>query len=184
FCIYYKPRFPLDKSDLLKKWLDNIGITNWTPNDSSLLCSEHFEHTCFHKSKGKYVRLKDGSVPTIFKVEDCNIIKTVFFLFFTAENNRLSMFDTGIINSVNHDHYYDASSSTLRKKLIRSQEALKNKERKIKLQNRQLQRLRTRITSLKEVITNLRSQRMVSENCLSCLDSISDQGVKLLRKLV
>lgn len=88
------------------------------------------------------------------------------------------MFDTGFMESVNHDHHYAVSSVTLNKKLIRSQKALKTKERIIKLKNRQLQRVRKRIISLKEVITDLRRQRMVSENCLSCLDSISDQGVK------
>lgn len=81
--MYYKSRFPLDKSDLLRKWLDNVGINNWTPNDSSLLCSEHFEPTCFQKCK-EYVTLKDRSVPTIFRVEDLNnkIGKVIFHFCF------------------------------------------------------------------------------------------------------
>lgn len=67
--IYCYTRFPLDKADLLQKWLNNIKIENWTPNVSSLLCSEHFEQTCFRKKKGNYVTLKDGSIPTIFKIQ-------------------------------------------------------------------------------------------------------------------
>ncbi|XP_011880797.1 PREDICTED: THAP domain-containing protein 2-like isoform X2 [Vollenhovia emeryi] len=47
-----------------------MKIKNWTPNNSSFLCSQHFEQTCFHKKKGKYVALKDGSVPTIFEIEN------------------------------------------------------------------------------------------------------------------
>lgn len=60
----------MDKSDLLQKWLNNMKIENWTPNSSSLLCSEHFEQICFRKKKGNYVTLKDGSIPTIFKIDE------------------------------------------------------------------------------------------------------------------
>lgn len=104
------------------------------------------------------------------------------FSFFTDENvNGLSTPDNiEIINSqsVNHDHHYYVSPSTLRKKLIKTKGILKNKERTIKLKKRQLQRFQIRIKGLKEVITDLRRKNMVSENCFSCLNSISDQGVK------
>ncbi|XP_018402656.1 PREDICTED: THAP domain-containing protein 1-like [Cyphomyrmex costatus] len=211
FCIYCKRKriyksgysffkFPVDKSDLLKKWLDNIGIKNWTPNSSSLLCSEHFEETCFRKI-GKYLKLKEGSVPTIFKVEyfsniksetvplcetefnqkihfndnnefnpvqqaSCNELRNQIH---SAEENvdKLSMSNnTGswIISSIIHDHHYDASPASpaiLRRKLIKNQEMLKNKNHIIKLQKRQLQRLRIRLMDLKEIIMRLRRQRMV-----------------------
>lgn len=75
--MFYKPRFPLDKSDILQKWLDNMEIKNWFLNDSSLLCLEYFEQTSFHKITGKYLKLKDGSVSTIFKVECFNNVKSL-----------------------------------------------------------------------------------------------------------
>lgn len=84
--MHCKLRFPVDKSDLLKKWLDNIGIKNWTPNNSSLLCSDHFEETCFRKI-GKYLKLKEGSVPTIFKIEYFNNIKSGKSFIFTFSMN-------------------------------------------------------------------------------------------------
>ncbi|XP_018351850.1 PREDICTED: THAP domain-containing protein 1-like isoform X3 [Trachymyrmex septentrionalis] len=197
YCIYCKRKriyksgysffkFPVDKSDLLKKWLDNIGIKNWTPNNSSLLCSEHFEETCFRKI-GKYLKLKEGSVPTIFKVEYFNNLKSEFNqkIHFNdndefdplqqascnelrkqhsgEENaNKLSMSDNiGIISSIIHDHHYDASPATLRRKLIKSQKILKSKDRIIKLQRRQLQHLRIRLMNLKDIIMKLRRQRIV-----------------------
>jgi len=73
--MYCKPRFPLRKPKILKKWLDNMGIKNWIPNNSSLLCSEHFKESCFQK-KGKKLLLKERSVPTIFKTECLNDIKS------------------------------------------------------------------------------------------------------------
>ncbi|KYN09627.1 PREDICTED: THAP domain-containing protein 1-like isoform X2 [Trachymyrmex cornetzi] len=89
FCAYCKRKrirqsgysffkFPLDKSNLLKKWLDSMGIKNWTPDKSSVLCSDHFEQTCLRKVGEKYLTLKDGSIPTIFNKVDCfnNIIKS------------------------------------------------------------------------------------------------------------
>ncbi|KYN13657.1 THAP domain-containing protein 3 [Trachymyrmex cornetzi] len=192
--MHCKPRFPVDKSDLLKKWLDNIRIKNWTPNNSSLLCSEHFEETCFRKI-GKYLKLKEGSVPTIFKVEYFNNIKSEIIPPYETEFNqkihfngndefdplqqascnelrkqhsgeenagKLSMFDnTGIISSIIHDHHYDASPATLRRKLIKSQKILKNKDHIIKLQRRQLQHLRIRLMNLKDIIMKLRRQRMI-----------------------
>lgn len=109
-------------------------------------------------------------------------MRTKVFSFFTDENvNGLSTPDNiEIINSqsVNHDHHYYVSPSTLRKKLIKTKGILKNKERTIKLKKRQFQSLQNRIKGLKEVITDLRRKNMVSENCFSCLNSISDQGVK------
>ncbi|KAG5330438.1 THAP5 protein, partial [Acromyrmex charruanus] len=74
-------KFPLDKSNLLKKWLDSMGIKNWTPDKSSVLCSDHFEQICLRKVGEKYLTLKDGSIPTIFNKVDCfnNIIKSVIF---------------------------------------------------------------------------------------------------------
>ncbi|XP_011059382.1 PREDICTED: THAP domain-containing protein 1-like isoform X1 [Acromyrmex echinatior] len=205
YCIYCKRKriyksgysffkFPVDKSDLLKKWLDNIGIKNWIPNNSSLLCSEHFEETCFRKI-GKYLKLKEGSVPTIFKVEYFNNIKSEIIPPYETEFNqkihfndndefdtlqqascnelrkqhsgeenadKLSISDnTEIISSIIHDHHYDASPATLRRKLIKSQKILKNKDRIIKLQRRQLQHLRIRLMNLKDIIMKLRRQRMV-----------------------
>ena len=109
-------------------------------------------------------------------------IRESFFHFLDENVDGLSTPNNNIENlnsqSVNHDHHYYVSPSTLHKKLIKSKSILKNKGRIIKLKNRRLQRLQTRIKSLKEAVTDLRRKNMVSENCLSCLDTISDQGVK------
>ncbi|XP_011052427.1 PREDICTED: THAP domain-containing protein 2-like isoform X2 [Acromyrmex echinatior] len=88
-------KFPLDKSNLLKKWLDNMGIKNWTPDKSSVLCSDHFEQTCLRKVGEKYLTLKDGSIPTIFNKVDCfnNIIKSVTFDENLKQNQKIQFND-------------------------------------------------------------------------------------------
>jgi len=87
----------LDKSNLLKKWLDSMGIKNWTPDKSSVLCSDHFEQTCLRKVGEKYLTLKDGSIPTIFNKVDCfnNIVKSgkifIFMLYEFVFNKNIKI---------------------------------------------------------------------------------------------
>ncbi|XP_011257895.2 THAP domain-containing protein 1-like [Camponotus floridanus] len=58
-------RFPLEKQELLNKWLKNINMLNWKPTESSRLCSSHFEASYLRKVQGKYWALKENSIPTI-----------------------------------------------------------------------------------------------------------------------
>ncbi|XP_018376107.1 PREDICTED: THAP domain-containing protein 1 B-like isoform X3 [Trachymyrmex cornetzi] len=177
FCAYCKRKrirqsgysffkFPLDKSNLLKKWLDSMGIKNWTPDKSSVLCSDHFEQTCLRKVGEKYLTLKDGSIPTIFNKVDCfnNIIKS------DEDINRLLIFNKTEI--VNLDHHYHISPSRLIEKLVKSQETLKKRRDKIQIQRQQLRRFKNCITSLKETIKELQCQRMMSEKCLNCMSMV------------
>ena len=68
--------FPKD-ANLRKKWADQVKRTraNWMPTDHSVLCSKHFEDSCFEDStrlseamgmKKMKLRLKPNAVPTIF----------------------------------------------------------------------------------------------------------------------
>ena len=84
FCtqLYYKKGYswyiisqiPSQKSKTLemmgiqyeKKW-HQFEIKKWVPNKHSLLCSKHFDESCFIVRPGKQGhRLKDGAVPTNF----------------------------------------------------------------------------------------------------------------------
>lgn len=69
--------FPKD-ANLRKKWADQVSRTRdkWMPSDHSVLCSKHFEESCFEEStrlsiamgmeKRMKPRLKPDAVPTIF----------------------------------------------------------------------------------------------------------------------
>jgi len=56
--------FPKDLA-LRKKWEHNVRRDNWTATVCSCLCSAHFDEMCFDRT-GQTVRLRDGSVPTVF----------------------------------------------------------------------------------------------------------------------
>ncbi|XP_046740848.1 THAP domain-containing protein 3-like [Diprion similis] len=62
-------RFPLKKNpDVAEKWIQwvcNVKKCSWTPCQTSIICSDHFEASAFDKSAFQ-VRLKNNSVPAIF----------------------------------------------------------------------------------------------------------------------
>ncbi|XP_024874125.1 uncharacterized protein LOC112456067 [Temnothorax curvispinosus] len=58
---------------------------------------------------------------------------------------------------VNHDHRYESSPTTLRRRLFVCEQTLKEKEKIIKLQKRKLNRLQKKASSFREVIEELRT---------------------------
>ena len=60
-------RFPLKNQDLLSKWVHAIKRKDWAPTEHSLLCSNHFDESCFVARPGKCGRrLYDHAVLTKF----------------------------------------------------------------------------------------------------------------------
>ena len=67
-------RFPHRNPELLTKWVHNmkrsdisVKTKQWVPNEHSLLCSKHFDESCFVVRPGKRGhRLTDGAIPTKF----------------------------------------------------------------------------------------------------------------------
>jgi hypothetical protein len=64
-------KFPLKNEKLLKIWISNIprDFSNFSfSNSGTRICEDHFEDQYKIKSEsGKFVRLADGAVPTIFE---------------------------------------------------------------------------------------------------------------------
>ena len=48
-----------------EKWVSAMGRYGWTPSVHASLCSVHFEDKCFDRT-GQTIRLRDGSIPTLF----------------------------------------------------------------------------------------------------------------------
>ena len=61
-------RFPLKKPELLVKWVQAIHRKNWSPNNYSRICSDHFDPSCLVKKPGKIgLILTENAVPSIFQ---------------------------------------------------------------------------------------------------------------------
>ncbi|KAF7212679.1 ARL14 effector protein [Nothobranchius furzeri] len=58
-------RFPLSKPQLATKWVQSLGMKNFSPTANTCLCSEHFRTDCFRDYNGKQF-LREDAVPTIF----------------------------------------------------------------------------------------------------------------------
>lgn len=61
-------RFPVYNPRRLKKWLANMKWEDWSPSRFSVLCIDHFEEQHIDRS-GKFVKLRDDAVPTIFSTQ-------------------------------------------------------------------------------------------------------------------
>ena len=46
-------RFPFKRPDLLKKWIQFVGLENWEPSPHSVICSKHFEENLIRGKKRK-----------------------------------------------------------------------------------------------------------------------------------
>jgi len=57
-------RFPLENKDMLKKWVDSIGLTNWQPTDTDRICSDHFENDDVLMTNDIY-GLNNDAIPSI-----------------------------------------------------------------------------------------------------------------------
>uniref|UniRef100_A0A8C5DK79 THAP-type domain-containing protein n=1 Tax=Gouania willdenowi TaxID=441366 RepID=A0A8C5DK79_GOUWI len=58
-------RFPLSKPDLVNKWVQSLGMKDFTPTANTCLCSEHFKSDCFRDYNGKQF-LREDAIPSIF----------------------------------------------------------------------------------------------------------------------
>ncbi|KAG9263939.1 hypothetical protein AMEX_G22107 [Astyanax mexicanus] len=58
--------FPLGNPSLLKKWLRNMRWKDWSPEEYSKICSNHFESKCYRIVNGTRRLLHTWAVPTIF----------------------------------------------------------------------------------------------------------------------
>lgn len=59
-------RFPIKNKVLLAKWVAAVRRDKWQPGVNDVLCSEHFDGSCF-RSYNLQVRLKEDAVPSIFQ---------------------------------------------------------------------------------------------------------------------
>ena len=174
-------RFPRDVT-VCQQWLREIRRDNFTPSRTSVICSDHFEESCYEVLTVLRRRLRTGSVPTIFKFSEY-LIKVPNERTPLKQINEIEK--NGSQNSINKDpstsptcqspskeisqrcqveHSYSNMESPLKLKR-RLDDSLASNEQmrtKMKYQQQKIQRLNSRVKSLKSIVASLRD-KLVSE---------------------
>ncbi|XP_055950294.1 THAP domain-containing protein 1-like [Argiope bruennichi] len=92
-------RFPLWNPPLLEKWLSNLKRTDfWKPASTSVLCSDHFEESCFDQI-GNVKHIRGDAVPTLFFIDDKP----------QSENSNESLEKPQIVSVISLDNLFKSS---------------------------------------------------------------------------
>lgn len=86
----FKWRFPVNKSDLLKKWLEACGKKgDWTPQPNDVICGEHFIESDYRKNP-KIKLLSQAAVPSLVlpKRDNPNLREGIVIYLFNQLNNK------------------------------------------------------------------------------------------------
>ena len=143
-------RFPHKKPELLRKWVHNVKRKDCAPNEHSLLCSKHFDESCF--VVGKRIKLKCDAVPTKFvfgkSYYDKPLAKKK-----RPPPKRQHHSPSKIAKIITSDHSYsktetsDVCNSSKVKELTHKVKAL---EEKVRHRNKKIKNMKDLLTSLKE----------------------------------
>ncbi|XP_008185298.1 uncharacterized protein LOC100167907 isoform X2 [Acyrthosiphon pisum] len=89
-------KFPLENKNMLKKWVDSIGLTNWQPTDTDRICSDHFENDDVVMTNDIY-GLNNDAIPSI-KPQNSFVISSED----NYERKHASTVNSNIINHFNN----------------------------------------------------------------------------------
>ena len=81
------------------------------------------------------------------------------------------------------EHAYNSSPRKLKRENVQIRGKLSALQKKLKLKNQQTRRLKLRVKSLKEVTKVLQKQCLISGECASLLDSVSDVPKHILLRI-
>lgn len=73
---FYSPRFPLNDKDRLEKWIHFVGLKDFKPSSSSMLCSLHFSKEDYSPILTEQPMLRKCAVPAILQTSN-NLIPKV-----------------------------------------------------------------------------------------------------------
>ncbi|KAL4082634.1 hypothetical protein QTP88_029695 [Uroleucon formosanum] len=178
-------RFPLKRPEVLKKWLHEIRRKNFTPNQYSYLCSEHFTPSDYlNESRPELDKklLKDEAVPSVFKFPQ-HLQKKQKASRPLLENrqkaNDQNMIHAEIVNEAGKDSstntmfYQSETSHQKEDKMVQCNIKTFNKklyQNKIKILQQRLKRRNSKIKSLKDLILRIKKNVTSSDEVTQMLE--------------
>jgi len=196
-------RFPLTNKALLDKWLLAVRRQNWKPTKHSVLCSEHFESSCF-RFYANQKRLKEDAVPSVFKFPEHlmpkpktprrTLVRSVA-VDGQVENVCSESASVEVATPVSEpvvvltDHNYSLLSSPSRIK--RKYDALLDREKqhnagirkRLKVVRRKLFRQQAKMKSMKDVIQQLKAKTDVNSAAIDLIQGcFGDIPAEMLKR--
>ncbi|XP_069669420.1 THAP domain-containing protein 1-like [Periplaneta americana] len=164
-------RFPFSRPHILNQWVAAVKREKWTPTKNSFLCSEHFTKESYEAqlSSGRWY-LKEDAVPELFNYPERlhTVIKRRKPLIRNSSvvpEKKLRTTQVSVELHSNSNHENDANSSdTLTLSSVRpsttAPESPKKQvlKRKVKPLQQKLRRKNVRITTMKELLKELKSK--------------------------
>ena len=181
-------RFPKDVA-VRQQWLREIRRHTFTPSDTSVVCSDHFEESCYEVSRLRR-RLRTGAVPTIFK----HLIKVRKERKPPKQRNEIERNGSQISIDkdpstssscqcaskeisqrcqVEHSYSNVDSPRKLKRRLDDNLASMEQMRKTLKYQRQKNQRLDKRVKSLQSIVAALRKDNLVSETRAAHLEKVS-----------
>ena len=172
-------RFPKDVA-VRQQWLREIRREKFTPSGTSVICSDHFEESCYVATAELRRKLQTGTVPTIFKLPE-HLIKVPNERKHPKQINEIDK--NGSQLSINNDpstSYSCLSPSKETSQRLQDEHSYSNRDSPVQLKRRLDDSLATHSTSSScQSPSKETSQRIQDEHSYSNMDS----PVKLKRRL-
>ena len=174
-------RIPVNKPDLLTKWISAIRQDNWKPKKDMYICSDHFTPDSFLPIKGLGRRtLKPNAVPSIFP-------KFPQQLRVSPKPKQRSPKKRKIVepptpSKIAKEHLYACQSEFDPNK---SKQEIVHLKKKVSALWAKIQRRNKKIKNMGDLLKVLKEQKLVSDEKLALLDhNFSGIAKKLFRDQV
>ncbi|XP_043472696.1 THAP domain-containing protein 1-like isoform X3 [Leptopilina heterotoma] len=147
-------KFPFKNRNLLKIWIEKIGLENFCPNERSLICDEHFTEHCFYKRKEGGLILKSNAFPTLFSSNMLNDTDSPLESTSILENEQIVAGPTTPEKNscLSHDHHYHSSPKGLMEKYTGMREKLQKSMKTTYQQKQVIKRLQKKVSTLSSIL--------------------------------
>ena len=178
-------RFPLKKPELLAKWVQAIHRKNWSPNNHSRICSDHFDPSCLVKKPGKIgLILTENAVPSIFQAFPKHLQAKPKKERQLPKKRKLTdslPLSSPSPSNVAFDHAY-ASKADVASKAKVSANQVAHLKQKVKALKQRVRRCDVRIRNLSALLSVLQKQKLVTNEQHDMLENnFSGVGKKLFQ---
>uniref|UniRef100_A0A131Z1R4 Thap domain protein n=1 Tax=Rhipicephalus appendiculatus TaxID=34631 RepID=A0A131Z1R4_RHIAP len=180
--------FPRSKPQIFKKWLVNLKREKWRPSPGHRLCSDHFAESCFIRT-GARTRLLADAVPTLFSFPDDSDDSQKNIPERRAPKRRGEILDLTPEDEppmspaapppedsdkmLDHDCAVSGTPEVLKRRLDKCTDVIEKIKNKLELSEQREHRLNNKVTSLSEIIYDLKSELLASNDACAMLELLA-----------